>query len=360
MSSSAEREAISSHAAALHASSLVIDGASFFLHGYNERIEQGGLTAAIFMVPMPQDDLPATVGRIREYYDIAGRDQRVEIAWNVDVIARCKREGKLAAIIGCQNSRFLGTELTNVEVFARLGMRVVQLTYNERNVVADGCLEPENAGLSFFGRKLVRELNACGIVVDLSHCGERSSLDAADASRHPVIFSHAGLRAMVDNPRTITDEQVRAVAATGGVIGVSSFPTFNWQGGPTRPSLDNYLDAIEHVIGLVGVDHVGMGTDHVVEPGGYPQWLRDYFAHQYDDYSPQKAAINARYRQVTAGISREDQLEGFGGIHDFPRVTDGLLARGYSDADVQKVLGGNFLLVFRTVWSDAPRLAAGV
>jgi membrane dipeptidase len=357
--SASEPAAVSARAAALHAASYVVDGASFFLHGHNERIQRGGLTAIVFMVPMPQDDLAATIGRIREYYEIAHRDPKVEIAWSVEVIERCKREGKLAAIIGCQNSRFLGTELTNVEVFARLGMRVVQLTYNERNAVADGCLEPENAGLSFFGRKLIRELNACGIVVDLSHCGERSSLDAIEVSVHPVIFSHAGLRAMVDNPRTITDAQVRAVAARGGVVGVSSFPTFNWRGGPTRPSLDDFLDALDHAINLVGIDHVGVGTDHVAEPGGYPQWLRDYFARQYDDYSPQKAGINARYRELTAGISREDQLEGFGGMHDMPRLTEGLLRRGYKDEDVQKVLGGNFMRIFRTVWPDAPRLANG-
>lgn len=345
---------IGARAAALHAASIVIDGASFFLHGYNQRIHEGGLTAINFMVPMPQDDLAAAVGRFREYYEIARRDPKIEIAWSAAAIERCKREGALAAILGCQNSTFLGADLANVEIFARLGLRVVQLTYNERNRAGDGCLEPGNAGLSVFGRQLVRELNRMGLVLDLSHCGERSSLEAIDASEHPAVFSHAGLRAMVDNPRTITDAQVTAVAARGGVVGVSSFPTFNWRGGPTRPTLADFLDAIEHVVALVGIDHVGIGTDHVAEPGGYPQWLRDYFARQYDAYSPEKAGINARYRQIAAGISREDQLDGFSGIEHFPRVTDGLLARGFAEADVQKVIGGNFMRVFRTVWAHAP------
>lgn len=353
----ADAAVMSARAAALHRGSIVVDGASFFLHGYSERARSGGLTAINFMVPMPQDDLASAIGRIREYYEIARRDPEIEIVWDVGVIERCKREGKLAAILACQNSRFLGTELANVEVFARLGMRVVQLTYNERNFVADGCLEPANEGVSFFGRRLIAELNAFGVVVDLSHCGLRSSLEAVEASEHPVIFSHAGLRAMVDNPRTITDEQVRAVAVRDGVIGVSSFPTFNWRGGPTRPRLDDFLDALEHAIDVAGIEHVGIGTDHVVEPGGYPQWLRDYFARQYDDYSPEKAGINARYRQLTAGISREDQLDGFSGMQDMPRVTEGLLARGYGDADVQNVLGGNFMRVFRTVWANAPSAA---
>ena len=102
---------------------------------------------------------------------------------------------------------------------------------------------------------------------------------------------------------------------------------------------------------MAGIDHVGIGTDHVVEPGGYPRWLREYFIRQYDDYSPAKAGINARYRQLTAGISTEDQLDGFGGMQDLPRVTEGLLRRGYADEDVQKIIGANFLRIFRTVWS---------
>src|SRR5688572_24254025 len=124
---------VSEAAQVLHDRSIVIDGCSFFLRGYNDRIKESGLTAINFTVPWPIDDLNTTIGRIREYYEIARRDPKIEIAWDADVIERCKREGKLAAILGCQNSRFLGTELANVELFARLGLRVVQLTYNERN-----------------------------------------------------------------------------------------------------------------------------------------------------------------------------------------------------------------------------------
>jgi membrane dipeptidase len=346
---------LSERARALHAASIVIDGCSFFLRGYNDRIRESGLSAINFTVPLPMDDLAAAVGRIREYYEIAGRDPKIEIAWGVEDIERCKREGKLAAIIGCQNTRFLGTELANVELFARLGLRVVQLTYNERNFAADGCLEPANGGVSFFGRKLIGELNRFGLVLDLSHCGVRSSLEAIEISEQPVIISHAGIRALVDTPRSISDEQIRAIAAGGGVVGVTTFAPFNWRGGPTRPRLDDFLDAVEHTVAVAGIDHVGIGTDHVVEPGGYPQWVRDHAATTYDPYAPDNAERTRRFLEVTAGVSREDQLEGFAGMQEFPRVTQGLLDRGYSEADVQKVLGGNLLRVFRTVWARVPR-----
>jgi membrane dipeptidase len=339
----------------LHRASIVIDGCSFFLRGYNDRVADSGLTAINFTVPMPEDDLAAAYIRVASYHEVVRRDPRVRIAWSADVIEACKRDGALAAILGCQNSRFLGTELVNVELFARLGLRVVQLTYNERNHAGDGCLEPADAGLSFFGRRLIRELEHFGLLLDLSHCGLRTSLEALAMSQQPVIISHAGMRALTgDNPRCLTDEQLRAVAATGGVVGVTSYGPFNWRGGAERPSIDHFLEAIDYAVQVAGIDHVGIGTDNVVEPGGYPQAVRDRAAMTYGAYQPAGTERTTRYyREVTAGISRDDQLDGFAGMQHLPRVTAGLLARGYAPQDVQKIIGGNFLRTFRAVWRDA-------
>src|SRR5687768_14790545 len=144
-------EEITEQAQALHRKSIVIDGCSFFLRGYNDRVTSGGLTAINFTVPDVYADAPDAFRAIREYYEVARRDGKVIIVRTAADIDRAKSEGKLGAILGAQNSRFLGTELVLVEMFARLGIRVVQLTYNERNFAGDGWMEPNDAGLSFYG-----------------------------------------------------------------------------------------------------------------------------------------------------------------------------------------------------------------
>ncbi|MBM4362581.1 MAG: membrane dipeptidase [Deltaproteobacteria bacterium] len=343
-------EEVTEQAQALHRRSIVVDGCSFFLRGYNDRIAAGGLTAINFTVPDVYADAPAAFAAVREYYEVARRDPKVEIARTVADIERCKVEGKLAAILGTQNSRFLGTELALVEMFARLGVRVVQLTYNERNFAGDGWMEPVDAGLSFYGRSLIKELARCGIVLDLAHIGQRTIMEAIEASEQPVVVTHAGIRKFVDHPRTVSDEQMKAIAATGGVVGVTSFGSFNWRGGRQRPRLADFLEAIEHAIGVAGIDHVGIGTDSVVEPGGYPQKVRDHSAMTYGPYSEKQIAHTRGFKEATAGFTTDEHLEGFRSMEHLPRVTQGLLDRGYREEDVRKVLGANFLRVFQAVW----------
>ncbi len=347
-------EEVTDQAQALHRRSIVIDGCSFFLRGYNDRIASGGLTAINFTVPDVYADTAAAFADVRDYYEVVRRDPRVVIARTVADIERCKAEGKLAAILGAQNSRFLGTELVLVEMFARLGVRVVQLTYNERNFAGDGWMEPVDAGLSFFGRALIKELARCGIVLDLSHIGQRTIMEAIEASEQPVVVTHAGIRKFVDHGRTVTDEQMKAIATTGGVVGVTSFGAFNWRGGDKRPRLSDFLEALEHAISVAGIDHVGIGTDSVVEPGGYPQKVRDHAAMTYGPYSDKQIERNRRFKEVTAGLTTDDHLEGFRSMEHLPRVTQGLLDRGYKEEDIQKVLGANFLRVFRAVWKPLP------
>jgi membrane dipeptidase len=348
----AERPAVSARARALHDRSIVIDGCSFFLRGYNDRLRESGLTATNFTVALPMEDWSHAVLRIKEYYEIARRDPKVIIPRTAADIERAKRDGTFAAIIGSQNSTHFGTDLGLIEVFHVLGQRVCQLTYNERNFVADGCMEPNDAGVSFFGRQVIGELNRLGIVIDLSHVGVRSSFEAVEISEQPVVISHIGVKKIADTPRTASDDLLRAVAAKGGVIGLTSLPVVNWRGGDRRPSIDDYLDAIEHAISVVGIDHVGIGSDHVVEPNGYPEWVRAYLSAKYNPYFPARGERMGGLAALMKGVETvpDEQLEGYHGIQDLPRLTDRLLDRGYSEEDVQKVLGGNFLRVFRQVW----------
>jgi len=160
-----------------------------------------------------------------------------------------------------------------VEVFCRLGLRVAMLSYNDRNFAADGCITGTDAVLSREGRELVKEMNRCGIVIDCSHTGERSSLDAIELSEKPCIFSHSNPKARSNLPRNITDEQIKRVAAGGGVAGLTPFAPMNWDGGDVPPTLDDFLDNIECVVDLAGIDHVAIGTDKEATPGAYPQEL---------------------------------------------------------------------------------------
>jgi membrane dipeptidase len=348
----AERPAISERARALHERSIVIDGCSFFLKGYNDRLRESGLTALNFTVALPMEDMTHAVLHIKEYYEVARRDPKIIIPRTAADIERAKAEGQVAAIIGSQNSTHFGNDLGLIELFHVMGQRVCQLTYNERNFVGDGCMEPNDAGLSFFGRQVVAELNRVGMVIDLSHVGVRTSFEAVEASQQPVVISHIGVKKVADTPRTASDDLLKAVAAKGGVVGITSFQVVNYRGGDRRPSFDDFLEALEHAISVVGIDHVGYGSDHVVEPNGYPTWVRAYLSEKYNPYSPQRGPRMGSLADVLKGVelAPDEQLEGFHGMQDLPRLTEALLSRGYSDEDVQKVLGGNFMRVFRQVW----------
>lgn len=187
---------------------------------------------------------------------------------------------------------------------------------------------------------MVRELNQAGIVVDLSHAGRRTSLEAIEASSRPCVFTHSNPHALVPVPRNIADDQIRAVAAAGGVVGCSCFPPLVWRGGDRPPTLDEFIDCIAYVADLVGVDHVGIGTDSEATAGAYPAELR--------------ASLRTRYA-ATVGSFRDrfpdGRVEGLeDGMADWPRITARLLERGFSIEDVYKINGGNFLRVFQEVW----------
>lgn len=342
---------VSAEAQRVHDSAIVIDGCSFFFDGYGDVLRAGGVTATNYTVAMPMDDAPAAVERVKEYYAAVQRDPDSQIVHTVDDIRRCKAAGRYGVIIGSQNSRFIGTDLVWLEVFWRLGMRVMQLTYNERNFVGDGCLEPNDAGLSHFGRRAVREANRLGVTVDLSHAGVRTCLQAIETSERPCLITHAGVYAKVPGPRSNTDEVLTALAAAGGVFGVTTFPNVNWRGNDRRPSLDDYLDALEYAIDLLGIDHVAVGTDYVAKIGNYPQWVIDYLSRTYAPYRDGATSSRPGLASVLGGIDiHDEQLEGFAGIHHLPRLTAALLSRGYGGEDVHKVLGGNFLRVFEETW----------
>jgi len=334
---------VSEEAKKLHYDSIVIDGTTFFCEGYGDHFAQAGVTALNITVAYPDDDIDGAVKKIASYYQLIREDPKLHLIGTVDDISRVKEGGGVGIILAFQNARPMAYNLAMAEVFHRLGTRVVLLAYNRRNFAADWSATDNDTGLSQEGRELVREMNRLGIVLDLTHLSDRSSLEAIEISEKPPIFSHSNPRSRVDLLRNITDEQIKRVAAKGGVVGLTVFPPLNWGGGNTLPTLDDYLDNMEYVIDLVGIDHVAVGTDSEATPGAYPRELRRQLRRQFSH-------IVGEYYQTFKDNPEANHLEGFRSMADFPIITQGLLDRGYDETSVRKVLGLNLIRVFREVW----------
>ena len=238
--------------------------------------------------------------------------------------ARAKAEGKLGLIVGFQNSTHFRTA-AEVAEFYRLGQRVSQLTYNDGNLLGSGC-RVEDTGLTAFGAEVIAAMNRVGMVVDVSHCGERTTLDAFAAAGKPVLVTHANCAALVGHPRCKSDAVLRAMARGGGVIGITAVSAFVRRSGP--PTVEDLLDHFDHAARVAGREHVGLGSDVDVD-------ARD----------PRSGRVRPAYAIDGVEPSRRTFA-----------VVEGLLRRGWSDADVEGVLGGNFRRALASIW-DAPAAA---
>ncbi|HEX7113368.1 MAG TPA: membrane dipeptidase [Mizugakiibacter sp.] len=287
-------------------------------------------------------DYDGTVRNIA-YWDgeIAAHPELLMQARSAADIAEAKRSGRLGLVYGFQDATPFGEELERLDAFWGLGVRIYQLTYNRRNLVGDGCLEPGNAGLSTFGRTLVERLNAKHALIDLAHSGQRTALEAIAASAQPVAISHTGCRALADLPRNKSDEELKRLADKGGVAGIYLMPFLRTQG---QPMAADVVAHIEHALNVCGEDHVGVGTDGVISPVQVTeQFKRDFTAE----------IAERRRRGISAPGERADAFTFVPDLNT-PRRFETLAAllakRGHSDARIGKILGGNFARLFREVW----------
>jgi membrane dipeptidase len=226
-----------------------------------------------------------------------------------------------------QGLHAIGGDENRLELYASAGVRVAQLTYNYRNHLADGCLEESNAGLSKAGREVVARLNALRMVPDISHTGEVSSREIIELSSAPVIASHSNAKALCDHPRNVSDDLARAVADSGGVLGLCAFPAFV---DDEQPSVRRLAEHAAHFAGLVGAEHVGMGLDFSDEDAS------DYDFYGYDErYYPRPPWT------WPAGIESHA---------DVPRLREALGDVGFSGQETDGILGENFLRVFAQTW----------
>jgi membrane dipeptidase len=335
---------VSPEAAALHREAVVIDMCSFYFHGYSDVIASGGVTALNLTVPEALAGYDGAVEAIHRHRGLIEADPaRLAHVRRAADITAAKAAGRVALIFGFQNSKPIGEDLSRIQEFWDLGVRVIQLTYNEPGPFGDGCLAPIDGGLTPLGRRAIREMQRTGIVVDLSHVGPVTALQATEAAERPVIISHSNPRATADNPRNVGDDLIRAVAASGGAIGVCGWGPICWRGGAEPPGVDDLVVHIDHLVNLVGIDRVGIGTDSSASGVG--------------TVAQHVAEVNALYPTVVGAF-----VERFGnGLEHryavstdrLPLVTEALLRRGYPADGIKKILGGNFLRVFAEVWSDA-------
>lgn len=257
------------------------------------------------------------------------REPGVVFVYTTDEIRKAKAEGKLAVSFNFQGTNPLQRDLDMVQVYYNLGVKSAILAYNLKNSVGDGCHELTDDGLSRFGRDLVQEMNRVGMLVDCTHCGVRTSLEAIELSDQPCIFSHSVGRALFDHERNITDEQITACAKKGGVIGVNGIGAFL---GNDDASVDQMVRHIEHVIKVAGPDHVGFGLDYV------------YF----NDVMVKARKDNPAMWPAEKGYP-DEQWATFPPDH-LPQLTDMLLERQHSEKDVRGFLGENFLRAAHQAW----------
>jgi membrane dipeptidase len=287
-------------------------------------------------------DFAQTVGEIAQIQQLieVHPDYFTQVRIASDMM-RAKREGKLGIILSFESAEMLGGQLSSLELFRNLGVRVMQLSYNRKSPFAAGVMEANAGGLTALGRDAVREMNRLGIAVDLSHANPATTSDVLALSVEPPVMTHAGCAAVHAHPRTKTDEQLRALAAKGGVVGIFDLPYLS--ASPHQPTVDDYMAHLEHALKVAGEDHVGIGSDVGIEPF---------------DTSPKGMAEFARQleQRRTAGLSapEEDRPTYVVGLN-VPRrieiIADRLLKRGYSAGATEKVVGGNFARVFTQIWT---------
>lgn len=248
-------------------------------------------------------------------------------------ILDAKKDGKVAVIMGLQNAdHFLRP--ADVKSFYELGQRCAQLTYNSQNRIGSGSTDRVDGGVSDFGVSIIEAMNAVGMLVDVSHSGDRTTLDAIEISKKPISITHSNCRALIDHPRVKTDAAIKAMAAKGGVMGITGVRNFVSKTDPT--TIVNYADHIDHVVKLVGIDHVGIGTD------------ADLYG--YDDTSPEmNKMLRGAYKDSYAFREKID-IDGFDHPLKMFDLTEELIRRGYSDANIRAVLGGNFQRLLTATW----------
>lgn len=282
-------------------------------HSDLPRLREGGVDVQVLALFVHPKEAERGFARITELLDAfdrfaAAHSGMLELATSVAEIARLEAAGRLAVVLAVENASALEGHPDRVEGLYQRGVRMMGLTWNNSNGLADGAMETHHGGLTPLGRQVLTRMQELGMVVDVSHLSEQSFWNVLEATRGPIVATHSNAAGLTPHPRNLTDEQLQAIARRGGAVGVNFYPTFT--GGA---SLAQILDHLEYLVNVMGADHVALGSD-------------------FDGFT-----------------GRVNDLED---VSRLPGLTAGLLSRGHDAEAVKKILGGNALRVFREIWGQ--------
>ena len=307
-----------------------------------EAVRGSGIDVIKYSLGGINEDFAATIAEIAHVQRLIemypGYFTQVRVAGD---FARAKAEGKLGIILSFESTEMLQGRLESLELFRDLGVRVMQLSYNRKSPFAAGVMEPEGGGLTPLGRQAVAEMNRLGIAIDLSHANPATTAEVLDRAGKPPVMTHAGCAAIHSHPRNKTDEQLKALADRGGVVGIYDLPYLT--ASPKQPTVEDYLEHLEHALKVAGENHVGIGSDADILP--------------MDVSEKGMAEIRKVLEQRrAAGLAapEEDRPPYVVGLNTPRRIeliADGLLKRGYPAGVVEKVVGANFARVFADIWT---------
>ncbi|TXR50383.1 dipeptidase [Phyllobacterium endophyticum] len=330
------------NAAELHRSSIIIDAVCPLLDNQDMIADYcaGGLTAIAPTVGY-WNGAQVTLRTIGSWHKLLRERNDLVLVRTAADIRKAKALGKTGIILHFQGPEPIEDSLDLIDAFKALGVGVMQLAYNVKNRIGDGCEERTDAGLSRFGLQVITRMNEARMVVDCSHTGIRTTLDAIEHSTAPVIISHANAKAVHPSPRNISDELIKAIAENGGTIGVVGYPGF--VSGDKRPTLDQFIDHIAYMCDLVGVECITLGIDYF---GGQSPYAENEMA-----MTMYKKALACN--QWSAAAYPEPPYYFPAGIETpvgMPALTKRLVERGFNQADIRKIYGENLLRIYETIW----------
>ena len=321
------------HATELHEKLISVDIHSHIIRNFDrQRVKNSSVTCFFEAVAVVDEIFEESMKKLGFALHFIQLQPDMDLGFCAEDIRDAKVTGKQVVMMQLE-PQTVGLQLDRVDALYGLGVRMMLLTYNSRNYIGDGCGERTNSGLSCYGLQVVERMNKVGMLIDLSHCGDRTTSEAIEASKDPVLISHSGARAL--NPQCMrlrTDEHIEAVAEKDGLIGISAAP--NQLSSSNRQGIQDLLNHVDYVVKLAGINHVAIGLDNELNIDAYYQ----------------EATQEGKFRLPAVGQGKNaEYMEGIESPEEWPNITRGLVSRGYSDQEIEKIIGGNALRIIGSI-----------